>query len=79
MGIILEGNSIITTKDGETVLASGKGIHPTGNGEEAKESGESYLTNQSQKLMRMNNVISLYEQESEENGGLEYEDMGMDY
>lgn len=66
---LLEGNSIITTKDGETVLANGRGvIHPTGKGEEAKESGEAYLTTQSQKFIRLNDIISLYEQESEENG-----------
>lgn len=66
---LLEGNSIITTKDGDTVLANGRGvIHPTGRGEEAKESGEAYLTTQSQKLMRLNNLISVYEQETKETG-----------
>jgi hypothetical protein len=64
-----EWNSIITTIDGDTILANGKGIaNPTGKGEEATESGASYLMTQTEKFMRLNKVVGLYEFESKENG-----------
>lgn len=69
-GIIMnKGNSIITTIDGDTILANGKGIaNLTGKGEEATESGASYLMTQTEKFMRLNKVVGLYEFESKENG-----------
>lgn len=69
-GILMnDGNSLITTIDGDTILANGKGVaNITGKGDEATESGASFLMTQAQKFTSLNKVVGVYEFESDENG-----------
>ena len=59
-----EVNTLITTKDGDTVMTKGNAIgYPSGNGGLTR--GASVQMTQSQKLMRLNKVVCLSEFETD--------------
>ncbi len=69
-GVVMgEGNGLITTMDGDTVLLKISGIGwSTGKGWKGTYRGVLYQITESQKLMSLNKVVSVYEYDADENG-----------
>jgi hypothetical protein len=63
------GQAIITTKDGETVSWEGMGVgKPKGQGLAKSWRGAKAFQTTSQKLAMLNNIMTVFEAESDENG-----------
>jgi hypothetical protein len=67
--VMSEGEAIVTTIDGETVIIKKSGIGwSTGAGRKASRRGVFFHTTESEKLARLNRVVGVWEFESDENG-----------
>jgi hypothetical protein len=66
---MVEGDGLITTTDGDAVMLKITGIGwPTGKGWKGSFRGATYQMTQAPKLARLNKIVSVYENDSDENG-----------